>query len=342
MHDHMSADHDIGGVQKFHQSAVPRVGGVALLMGVAVAVATRFFVNIPVAQFAALLLVTALPVFLIGLLEDLTKSVGVKSRFFGALVSAALAGFLFNTWLVNVEVPGVDALLALPVISILFTCFAVAGVTNAFNIIDGYHGLVSVVACIILTAIAYVAFQVHDVAVMACAFAAIGAALGFLIWNYPKGLIFLGDGGAYLLGFWVAELSVLLVVRNDAISKWFPVLICIYPIFETIFTMYRRFFLKKRHVSLPDAIHLHQLIYRRVVRWSVGSDDERLLNQRNSLTSPYLWALATLAVIPAVLFWQNRVVLQSAILVFALSYLWLYLRIMKFRVPKWLILNRKP
>jgi hypothetical protein len=93
---------------------------------------------------------------------------------------------------------------------------------------------------------------------------------------------------------------------------------------------------------LPDAIHLHQLIYRRVVRWSVGSDDERLLNQRNSLTSPYLWALATLAVIPAVLFWQNRVVLQSAILVFALSYLWLYLRIMKFRVPKWLILNRKP
>jgi UDP-N-acetylmuramyl pentapeptide phosphotransferase/UDP-N-acetylglucosamine-1-phosphate transferase len=60
-----------------------------------------------------------------------------------------------------------------------------------------------------------------------------------LIWNYPRGKIFLGDGGAYLLGFWLAELSVLLVVRHPEVSPWFPMLLLVYPIFETLFSMYR-------------------------------------------------------------------------------------------------------
>lgn len=342
LHERFSADHDTSGIQKFHVKAVPRIGGIAILIGVLVTIGTHYMINPSVWWFAALLLVSALPVFAMGLLEDLTKAVSVRARFLGAIVSALIAGFLFDAWLVDVQFIGLDTLLATPAISILFTCFAVAGVTNAFNIIDGYHGLVSIVGCIILAAIAYVAFQVQDFAVMASALAAIGAVLGFVVWNYPRGHIFLGDGGAYLLGFWVAELSILLVTRNISISKWFPVLICIYPIFETIFTMYRRFILKKSHVGKPDAIHLHQLIYRRVVRWAVGSDDADLRNQRNSLTAPYLWVLAGLSVMPAMLFWQNKWALQFFIILFALTYLWLYLRIIQLKVPKWLLLRSKP
>lgn len=340
LHEHLSSDPNNGAIQKFHQNSVPRIGGIALLSGIFAAISTRYSVNVEIWKLAMLLLLSSLPVFLMGLLEDLTKTISIRARFFGAVVSAALAGYLFDAWLVDVQIYGIDLLLSIPAISILFTCFAVAGVTNSFNIIDGYHGLVSIVACIILAAIAYVAFQVHDFAVMACAFAAIGGALGFAIWNYPRGLIFLGDGGAYLLGFWIAELSVLLVIRNESISRWFPVLICIYPIFETVFTMYRRFILKKTDVSLPDAIHLHQLIYRRVVKWSASGDDAQLLNQHNSLTSPYLWVLVALSVIPAVLYWKNQWILQGSCVLFALTYLWLYIRIITFQVPKWLLLNR--
>jgi UDP-N-acetylmuramyl pentapeptide phosphotransferase/UDP-N-acetylglucosamine-1-phosphate transferase len=340
-HEHLSADHDLSGVQKFHSRVVPRIGGIALILGILTALATYYFKNPDIAWFIALLFFSALPVFGMGLLEDLTKSVSVRTRFLSAIVSALVAGYIFDAWLVDVQFIGLDALLAIPLFSILFTCFAVAGVTNAFNIIDGYHGLVSVVACIILAAIAYVAFKVQDFPIMLSALTAIGAVLGFLIWNYPRGLIFLGDGGAYLLGFWVAELSILLVTRNITISKWFPVLICIYPIFETVFTIYRRFALKKTQVGKPDAIHLHQLIYRRVVRWAVGSDNDHLRNQRNAFTAPYLWVLASLSVIPAVLFWQYKWALQFFIVVFATTYLWLYLRIIALRVPKWLLLTRK-
>lgn len=193
-------------------------------------------------------------------------------------------------------------MVAYPFVAIAITCFAVGGVANAFNIIDGYNGLSAMVAIIILSGITYVAFQVSDYPIMIAALAMIGALFGFLVWNYPRGLIFLGDGGAYLVGFWIAELSVLLTAHHPEVSKWFPLLLCCYPIFETIFTIYRRVFLKKTYPGMPDASLLHQLIYKRMVRWSIGSDDAWSAVQRNSLTSPYLWLLCLMAVIPAVLF----------------------------------------
>jgi len=341
LHQRYSADHDLQGVQKFHVKAVPRIGGLAIILGITAGLLTRSWIDISVLKLALLVLLSSVPAFMAGLIEDFTKAVSARTRLAATLISAAIAGYLLDAWLVNVQFIGLDYLLAIPMISIAFTCLAVAGVSNAFNIIDGYNGLLSVVALIILFAIAYVAFQVHDFVLMACSFAAMGAIGGFLVWNYPRGLIFLGDGGAYLLGFWVAELCILLVTRNPQVSKWFPVLVCFYPIFETIFTIYRRVVLKKANAGLPDASHLHQVIYRRVVRWAIGSQDETLLTQRNSLTSPYLWILSGLAAAPAMLFWDNKLVLQLFIVLFALTYVWLYWSIVRFKAPKWFVINKK-
>jgi UDP-N-acetylmuramyl pentapeptide phosphotransferase/UDP-N-acetylglucosamine-1-phosphate transferase len=167
-----------------------------------------------------------------------------------------------------------------------------------------------------------------------------GALMGFLVFNYPRGLIFLGDGGAYLIGFWIAELSVLLTARHPEVSKWCPLLLCFYPIFETLFTIYRRVILKRVHPGMPDASHLHQLIYMRIVRWSLGSNDDELKTQRNAMTSPYLWVLATLSVIPAILFWENHMVLKGFAVLFAVTYVWFYWSIVRFKIPSWLSIKR--
>jgi len=340
IHAHLTGDLDFSGVQKFHTVAVPRVGGIGIIIGVFLALTARYFHNAEVATFGLLLLVSALPAFLSGLTEDITKKVGTKIRLLATVLSAGLAGYLLNAWLNSVQILGIDDLmLAYPIAAITITCFAVGGVTNAFNIIDGYNGLSAMVAVIILSGIAYVAFQVSDHSIMIAALAMIGALLGFLVWNYPCGLIFLGDGGAYLVGFWIAELSVLLTVRHPEVSKWFPLLLCMYPIFETLFTIYRRVFIKKTHPGMADASHLHQLIYKRLVRWSVHSDSAYSKVQRNALTSPYLWILCLLAVIPAVLFWRYHLILKFFAIIFAISYVWFYWAIVRFKFPEYLIIS---
>lgn len=340
LHARFSADSDLTGVQKFHAIAVPRIGGVAILLAILFALCVRYFQSSEVGLFGLLLIVSSLPAFIAGLTEDITKKVGIRIRLLATVLAAGLAGYILNAWLGSVQILGIDNLmLAYPVLAIAITCFAVGGVANAFNIIDGYNGLSAMVAVIILSGITYVAFKVGDHQIMIAALAMIGALFGFLFWNYPRGLIFLGDGGAYFVGFWIAELSVLLTARHPEVSKWFPLLLCAYPIFETLFTIYRRMILKRVHPGMPDASHLHQLVYKRVVRWSIGTDHSYLKVQRNALTSPYLWILCLLAVIPAILFWQDHVLLKIFTAIFALTYCWIYWAIVRYQFPEYLIIS---
>jgi len=341
LHSKFSADSDTSGIQKFHSLIVPRIGGLGILLGLLISLTVRRFENEAVGNFGLLLIASSLPAFLSGFLEDITKKIGVKIRLVASFIAAAIAGHFLGGWLTSVQLLGIDNLmLAYPAVAVGITCFAVAGVANSFNIIDGYNGLSSMVAIIILGGLAYVAFQVGDTQIMIAALAMIGALLGFLVWNYPRGLIFLGDGGAYLVGFWIAELSVLLTARHPEVSKWFPLLLCIYPIFETLFTIYRRVILKRVHPGMPDALHLHQLIYRRIVRWDSTNQNPELQIYRNSMTSPYLWLLCLLGVIPAVLFWRYHLALKGFVILFAISYVWVYWAIVRYKIPEYLISRR--
>jgi UDP-N-acetylmuramyl pentapeptide phosphotransferase/UDP-N-acetylglucosamine-1-phosphate transferase len=164
--------------------------------------------------------------------------------------------------------------------------------------------------------------------------------LGFFFWNFPHGLIFLGDGGAYFLGFWVAETAILLIHRNHDVSALFPLLACIYPIFETLFSIYRRVVVRARPAGMPDGIHLHSLVYRRIMRWALGRSGRRSVERRNSMTSPYLWMLCMLAVVPAMLFWQHTGALAVFIGLFGLTYVLLYRAIVRFRTPRFLATKR--
>ena len=340
IHERFTSDDDLTGVQKFHAKAVPRIGGLGIMMGLMVGFLSRYLSDQKVGGFGLLLVCSALPAFVLGFLEDITKRVSVNIRFMGSVISASLAGYLLDAWLSSLQVFGLDNLMvAFPSLAVVVTCFAVTGLANAFNIIDGYNGLTSMVGVIILSGVAYVAFQLHDIDVMVAAIAMIGAVSACFFFNYPRGLIFLGDGGAYLIGFWVAELSVLLTARHPEVSKWFPLLLCCYPVLETLFTIYRRIWVHGTSPGLPDATHMHQMIYRRVVKWSVGSTDPLHLLIRNSLTAPYLWGLTLLSVIPAVLFWNNVWILRLFTLIFAITYVYLYRRIVKFKTPKFLIIQ---
>jgi UDP-N-acetylmuramyl pentapeptide phosphotransferase/UDP-N-acetylglucosamine-1-phosphate transferase len=332
----LALDHDVSGPQKFHAHAVPRVGGMGIFAGMLAGVALLTWLGAAFEPLAPLLLACSLPAFVAGLVEDLTKRVSPAQRLLATAVSAALAFWVLDAQITRSDIPGLDWLLAISAGAFVATLLAVAGIANSVNIIDGFNGLASMCVVIMLAAIAYVAFQVGDPLVGSMALLGIGAVLGFFVWNFPGGMIFLGDGGAYFLGFYVAELSILLLARNPQVSPLFPLLVCVYPVFETLFSIYRRRFLRAVPPSMPDGIHLHSLIYRRVLRWAVGDRSAKALIRRNSMTSPFLWALCMMSVAPAVLFWKNSAILAAFLALFGLSYVALYWSIVRFRSPRWL------
>jgi len=330
----------MSGPQKFHAMPVPRVGGICIFVGLLGALATVYVVRGQDGRHGLMLLGCSLPTFLAGLAEDLTKSQSPRRRLFFTAVSAALAAWALGAVIRRTDIPGLDWIVSFGLLAVLVTIFTVAGIANAVNIIDGFNGLASMCVVMMLGAIAYVAFQAQDSLIAMCALAGLGAVMGFFFWNFPAGLIFLGDGGAYFLGFYVAELSILLLQRNPAVSPLFPLLMCIYPVFETVFSIYRRKFVRGRAVGMPDGVHLHSLIYRRVMRWAVGNRTAKHLTQRNSMTSPYLWSLCMLAVVPSVLFWNNSMALGTFIVLFGGIYVYFYASIVRFKTPDWMIIRR--
>ena len=334
-------DSDMNGVQKVHSHAVPRIGGLGIVFAVIFTAVIATLRNPALGSWLGILLLCSMVAFVGGIVEDFTQSVSPLRRLLLTMLAATLGYFLLDARIERIDWS--FGSLAIPTIWIALplTVLAVAGIANAVNIIDGFNGLASVVSICMLLSLGYVAFQVHDTQVLVMALMVAGAVAGFLIWNYPAGLIFLGDGGAYFIGFLLGELAVLLVMRNPEVSTWYAALLLIYPVFETMFSIYRRMFLRGKSPSMPDGIHLHSLIFRRLVRWAVGPRDARELMRRNALTSPYLWLLSLMAVIPATMFWRHSGILMLLCLLFVVSYVWLYARIVHFRTPRWLMLGKR-
>jgi UDP-N-acetylmuramyl pentapeptide phosphotransferase/UDP-N-acetylglucosamine-1-phosphate transferase len=341
VHGKYTADHDLQGVQKFHVRPVPRIGGLGIVCAMAALLCWFFFSGNSDRTSFSFLLLASFPAFFGGILEDCTKKIGSLVRLFLTMLAAVLGFWLLDAGVFRLDVPVLDMVIAFWPVSLIFTMVAVGGIANAINIIDGYNGLAGMVSVLMFAALGYVGFLVGDTLIWRLSLAMVGATLGFFVWNYPRGLVFLGDGGAYFLGFMLAELSVLLVARNELVSPWFPLLVLVYPIFETVFSVYRRVILRGGAPDIPDAAHLHQLIYKRLVRWAVGSRLPKEKTRRNAMTSPYLWFLSSISIVPAMLFWRNTLLLQICAGIFILLYIMLYRRLVHFHAPRWLLIKRK-
>lgn len=334
-------DSDLTGVQKVHRHLVSRIGGLGIFLSVVFTGVLTIAREPLIGKWIVLLLLCSSLAFGGGIIEDFTKRVSPLRRLGLTIMAAALGFILLDAKIERIDWIFSSWFLQYMWISLPLTVLAVAGIANAVNIIDGFNGLASVVTICMLWSLGYVAWQVNDMFILVAALMVAGATAGFLIWNYPAGLIFLGDGGAYFIGFMLGELTLLLVMRNPQVSTWYAALLLIYPAFETLFSIYRRMFLRGMSPAMPDGIHLHSLIFRRVVQWAVGRREARALMRRNALTSPYLWLLSLMAVIPATVFWRHTWILMLFCVLFIGSYIWLYARIVRFKAPLWMIFSSK-
>ena len=333
--------------QRFHTGEVSRLGGFGLLLGLFAGWALaawagdegttggRLSVSVTWA-FALPWVMSVLPALLGGVIEDLQQNLSTTLRLLLTALSAAIACATLGLGINRLHITGLDGiLLSTPWLAVGLAFFAICGLPHAFNIIDGYNGLAATVGLLICLAIAHVAMQLGDRQLAAMLLCLAGATAGFLVWNYPRGLIFAGDGGAYLWGVVIAIACILLVQRHPTVSPWFPMLLLIYPVWETVFSAYRKI-VRGASPGVADALHFHQLIYRRIVRSVVSDDASRKMLVRNNKTAPYLWGFTLATVVPAVMFWNNSAVLMLICLGFVAVYLAAYLMIVRFKVPGWM------
>jgi UDP-N-acetylmuramyl pentapeptide phosphotransferase/UDP-N-acetylglucosamine-1-phosphate transferase len=322
---HGSATMDLShGIQKFHTTPTPRVGGLPIVVGLSVACLTS---TPEIKHILTPILIAGLPAFLFGLAEDITKRVGVLARLLATMASGLLAWWLTDYSLSRVDVWGIDWLLKYTLISVVFTSFAVGGVANAINIIDGFNGLASTMAALAFAGFALIAWSVGDANLASVAIILAACVWGFFWVNWPFGKLFLGDGGSYFVGFALAWVAVLLIERNPSVSPFAALLVCIHPVSEVLLSIFRRK-LKKMNPGHPDRLHFHSIVKQRYVRRWFGNLSFEL---RNSITGVFVGFMTLTSIFIASMVNQNSLLSFLAVIALAMGYVAIYARMIRFQ-----------
>jgi UDP-N-acetylmuramyl pentapeptide phosphotransferase/UDP-N-acetylglucosamine-1-phosphate transferase len=326
-----SIGRDAPGVgRKLHDVPTSRLGGVIVVAAYLAVLAIAYNIGHVKLSSALPLAVAALPVVLVGLWEDLTFAVRPRYRMLGAVLSGALASAIAGGIIPRLDLPVVDDLLHNLWIVLPLTWFMVAGSCNAMNLIDGANGLASGTALIMFGGIAAAAGWSGDPITLAAALAMMGALGGFMLWNYPRGRVFLGDAGAYFIGFMYAQLSIQLIARNADLSAWYVILLAAYPITDTLFAMYRRGVIRRTHLMSPDALHLHSLIFRRVAMPIERRQSAFSQQRANARVAPRLWLHSAGCFVLAVVFHDNTPLIWLCIAGYVLFYVHRYRTLARF------------
>jgi UDP-GlcNAc:undecaprenyl-phosphate GlcNAc-1-phosphate transferase len=142
----------------------------------------------------------------------------------------------------------------------LITILWIVGITNAVNLSDGLDGLAAGISAIACGVNAIFAIYSGNVIMAVIMLSMLGSLSGFLFFNFNPAKIFMGDCGSLFLGFTIASSSVLCSMKSSAlVGIALPVLALGIPIFDTLFSMLRRF-LERRSLFAPDRRHFHHML----------------------------------------------------------------------------------
>ena len=288
---------DLSAVQASHTRETLRFGGLGIAVALVLMVATRG----PEAKVLFLMLGASVPVFLSGLLEDIGIYQSPRRRLAAAVLSSLLAIWLLEAHLPHIGISYLDAVFAIFAFAAAFTIVSTVGVIHAFNLIDGLNGLAGITAVAACASFLVIANLAGSPEVGLVASTLLAAMLGFLAVNYPYGRIFLGDAGAYLVGFMLVWIAVKLLHQTGTVAPWSMALVLFWPIADTLLAIIRRR-VKRQKVTHPDRMHFHHVVMRGIEIALLGRRDRRI---SNPLATAILAPFVVMPPITAVLLWNS-------------------------------------
>ena len=246
--------------RKIHKDPVVRVGGVSIFAGTIIALLMVWrlggFAAIPIEQQGGLwgLVLGSVLFFCIGFADDLLN-LSPSSRLFMQIVVATIS------WSMGVKIDFLSvpfhSLIQIEWLSLPITVIWLVGMANAINWIDGVDGLAAGVSGIAAVVMLIVTLFMDQPAAAIVAAALAGSALGFLRYNFNPAQIFMGDGGAYFMGFTLAGVGVIGLVKTTAITAvLLPYLILAVPILDMSAVILSRIS-KGKSPFVADKSHLH-------------------------------------------------------------------------------------
>jgi UDP-GlcNAc:undecaprenyl-phosphate GlcNAc-1-phosphate transferase len=227
--------------RKRHGAPVPRIGGAPIMLAVSIGLLCIMWIQVErAADWFPMLLGTVL-IFGLGLWDDL-KPLGAKKKLAGQIAIASLVYWLGMS-IDRVTYPGSHMAIDLGPWSYVVTVFWLIAVPNIINLIDGFDGLASGLGMFMALTLGIVGLFAQQLSVAWYSFTLAGALLGFLTFNFPPAKIFLGDGGAYLIGFCIAALSLTSSHKGSVGAVLVVTVVTLgLPILDTSFALARRAF----------------------------------------------------------------------------------------------------
>lgn len=304
-------------VQNSHTQPTPRLGGIPIFIAL---LCYSILISKENDGLSEGLIIASASMFIVGLLEDLGYKISPLMRLSSAILAAIIAIMVFDTSINRLDIIFLDGLISYRPIGIIITIFAVTGLTQAFNLVDGVNGLAGFVTLNALCGLYYISSSagLPLIADFCGVFGAI--IIGFLVFNFPKGLIFLGDSGAYLLGFIIAWMIIITITSSNEVSPWAMLLIVFWPIADTLLAIWRRSNFSKPAFQ-PDRMHFHQLVMRTI---EIHYFKRKNRKYANPLTTVVISPFVTAPVLAGSVCWNNNALsfafFLATVALFLLSY----------------------
>ncbi len=246
--------------RKKHDGQISRLGGVPIFFAYLAAVLGVVFV-LPATRsdWSDVLLITTL-FFFLGLIDDV-RPLGAKVKLGGQLAIAVLAYYL-GLRIELLTYPGGNFILTLGVWSFPATVIWLIAIPNLINLIDGFDGLASGIGIFLFATLGVVSLGAEEFAIACLCFALVGGLLAFLHFNFPPAKIFLGDGGAYLIGAIIATVSLESSQKGSVAAALLVTVVALgLPILDATLAILRRA-MQGFPVMLGDRGHLHHRLER--------------------------------------------------------------------------------
>ena len=287
-------DKDFLKPQAFHNEAISRSGGIASVISLFV------FFGIYHLLFSKILyeyifLCTSL--FLVGYLDDIKMKVSPNIRLILMIIFLLIFIIFLPIEIKYIDLIFLNSWLDSKIFSTIFTLLCFLFIVNGANLIDGFNGLLAINLIIINSVLLFINLNNNQFEFSFFLTAQIIILISFLLFNFPKAKMFLGDSGSYLFGSLIALNIIITNNLNLHISSFFFCILLFYLFFEVFFSFFRKIYQKKSPV-LPDNQHLHMLTFIKISK-IFGPDKSNYIN------SVAINSIFSVFVLPCIYFADN-------------------------------------